>query len=127
MLSCRDSGPAGVELGLGRFFEVVQGGQDLRKPPTQFPKYATQVEDRGMTLTWVPRRRLTPRFTQPAVQPKLHQPQQGLGHHLNLESAQDRLFGPRSAFLHPQSLFMVAKTILLAKSTALLMVAHSLS
>jgi len=54
-----------------------------------------------MTLTRVPRRRLTPRFTERAIQAERDQPQQRLGRRLNLERAQDRLLGPRAAFLQP--------------------------
>ena len=45
---------AGVEFGLGRFSQVVQGGQELRKPRAVFPEQSSQVEDRCMLLAWIP-------------------------------------------------------------------------
>ncbi len=69
-----------------------------------------------MSLATVPIGNRPPPILSPnCVQMKFHHAQQRLGNQLHLERSQDRLFGPRAALLHAQTLFLVAEAVLLAE------------
>ncbi len=71
-----------------------------------------------MAFARVPGWRKAPGVAATAGQPELHQPQQRLRHHLDLERAQHRLLGPGPTFFHSQPLLVIPNAVFLPKPSA---------